>query len=53
MHITFRDATNTIVDEASGGGSTEATTRQVHAIRMRVGNPGFPEALPVSGTPTT
>jgi hypothetical protein len=53
VHITFRDASNTIVNEASGGGSAEAATRQVHAVRMRVGNPGFPEAPPVAGTPTT
>ena len=53
VHITFRDATNTIVNEAGGGGSAEAATRQVHAMRMRVGNPGFPEATAVAGTPTT
>ena len=51
VHITVRDAANTIVNEASGG-SVEAATRQVHAIRMQVGNPGFPEAPPVAGTPT-
>src|SRR5918993_2758781 len=39
VHITFRDATNTIVNEADGGGA-EAATRQVHALRMQVGNPG-------------
>jgi hypothetical protein len=53
VHITFRDATNTIVNEVGGGGIVEAATRQVHAVRMRVGNPGFLEAPPVSGTPTT
>ncbi len=53
VQITFRDATNTIVNEASGGGAAEAATRQVHAMRMRVGNPGFMAAPPVSGTPTT
>jgi hypothetical protein len=52
VHITFRDATNTIVNEADGGGA-EAATRQVHAIRMQAGNPGFLEATPVTGTPTT
>jgi hypothetical protein len=52
VHITFRDAANTIVNEAAGGGA-EAATRQVHAIRMQVGNPGFLEATPVTGTPTT
>ena len=52
VHITFRDATNTIVDEASAGGSAEAATRQVHAMRMRVGNPGFPEGTPMAGTTT-
>jgi hypothetical protein len=53
VQITFRDATNTIVNEASDGGAPEAATRQVHAMRMRVGNPGFAAAPPVSGTPTT
>ena len=53
VHITFRDAANTIVNEATDGGSAEAATRQVHAIRMQVGNPGFLEAPPVAGTPTT
>ena len=43
VHITFRDAANTIVNEANGGGGAEAATRQVHAIRMQVGNPGFLE----------
>ena len=52
VHITFRDAANTIVNEASRDGA-EAATRQVHAIRMQVGNAGFLEAPPVSGTPTT
>jgi hypothetical protein len=52
VHITFRDATNTIVNEV-GGDSAEAATRQVHAIRMQVGNPGFPEGIPMAGTPTT
>jgi hypothetical protein len=51
VHITVRDAANTIVNEASGGGA-EAATRQVHAMRMRIGNPGFLEATPVSATPT-
>ncbi len=53
VHITVRDAANTIVQEAGGGGGAEAATRQVHALRMLVGNPGFLEAPPVSGTPTT
>jgi len=52
VHITFRDAANTIVNEASGGGA-EAATRQVYAVRMQAGNPGFPEGTPVTGTPTT
>lgn len=51
VHITVRDGANTIVNGASGGGA-EAATRQVHAVRMRIGNPGFLEATPVSGTPT-
>lgn len=52
VRITVRDAANTIVNDASGGGA-EAATRQVHARRMQVGNPDFPEAPPVAGTPTT
>ena len=28
-------------------------TPPVHAIRMRVGNPGFPESTPTAGTPTS
>lgn len=51
VRITVRDAANTIVNDASGGGA-EAARRQVHARRMQVGNPGFPEAPPVAGTPT-
>ena len=51
VHITFRDAANTIVNEASGSGA-DAATRQVHAIRMQVGHPGFPDGTPVAGTPT-
>jgi hypothetical protein len=51
VRITVRDAANTIVNEASAG--AEAATPQVHAFRMQVGNPGFPEATPVAGTPTT
>jgi hypothetical protein len=53
MHITFRDADNTIVNEANGGSGAEVATRQVHVIRMRAGNLGFLEATPVTGTPTT
>jgi hypothetical protein len=52
VRITFRDAANTIVNETAGGG-VEAATRQVHGIRMQAGNPGFLEATPVTGTPTT
>jgi len=52
VHITFRDAANTIVSEAIGGGA-EAATRQVHAYRMQAGNPGFPEVTAAAGTPTT
>ncbi len=36
VRVTFRDATNTIVDEASGA-RAEAATLQVHARRMRAG----------------
>jgi hypothetical protein len=52
VHFTFRDATNTIVQEAGGGGGAEAATPQVHALRMQVGNPGFPEGVPAASTPT-
>ncbi len=52
VQITVRDAANTIINEAGGGGA-EAATRQVHAIRMQVGNPGFPEGTSMAGTPTT
>ena len=52
VHFTFRDATNTIVQEAGGGGGAEAATPQVHARRMQVGNPGFPEGMPAASTPT-
>ena len=51
VHITVRDAANTIINESSG--SADAASRQVHAIRMQVGNPGFPEGTPMAGTPTT
>jgi hypothetical protein len=51
VHITFRDATNAIVTEASEA-RAEAATLQVHARRMQVGNPGFLEETPVTGTPT-
>ena len=52
VHITFRDADNTIVNGADGD-AAEVATRQVHAFRMQAGNPGFPDATPVAGTPTT
>ncbi len=52
VQITFRDATNTIVKESGGEDIAEVATLQVHATRMQVGNPGFPEAAPVAGTPT-
>ncbi len=51
VHITVRDAANTIVSEARGDGA-EAASRQVYAIRMQVGNPGFPEGTTRTGTPT-
>ena len=51
VRITVRDAANTIVHETSGSGA-DAATRQVHAIRMQVGNPGFPEGILIAGTPT-
>jgi hypothetical protein len=52
VHFTFRDATNTIVQEAGGGGGAEPATPRVHALRMQVGNPGFPEGMPAASTPT-
>lgn len=51
VHFTFRDANNTIVQEAGGGDGAEAATPQVHALRMKVGNPGFPEDEPVARRP--
>jgi hypothetical protein len=51
VHVTLRDASNAIVMQAGGPGE-EPVTSPVHAFRMRVGNPGFPEGTPVAGTPT-
>src|SRR5215213_1339129 len=51
VHITFRDAANIIVNEAAGG--AEVASRQVEGHRIQAGNPGFPEATPAAGTPTT
>jgi hypothetical protein len=52
VHFTIRDASNAIVMEAGGGNGAEPATPPVHAIRMQVGNPGFPEGTPAAGTPT-
>ncbi len=52
VRFTFRDANNTIVQEVGGGGDAQAATPQVHARRMQVGDPGFPEAMPAASTPT-
>ena len=49
VHVTIRDATNTITLEVGGEG--EAVTPPVHAQRMHVGNPGFP--APTAATPTS
>ena len=59
VHFTIRDASNAIVMEAGGGNGAEPATPPVHAIRMRVGHPGFPTtmaprvAAPPPGTPGT
>ena len=52
VHVTVRDASNAIVMEAGGGNGAEPITAPVHAFRMKVGDPGFPEATPTAGTPT-
>ena len=52
VHFTIRDASNAIVMEVGGGNGAEPATPPVHAIRMQVGNPGFPEGTPAAGTPT-
>lgn len=49
VHITIRDAYNAITLEAGGEGA-DPITPPVHAQRMHVGNPGFPEAG--AATPT-
>ncbi len=57
VRFTVRDAANAVVMEAGGG--TGPATPPVHALRMRVGNPGFPTtmaprvAAPPTGTPGT
>jgi hypothetical protein len=52
VHFTFRDATNTIVQEVGGESGAQAATPPVHAMRMQVGNPGFPDGTAITGTPT-
>jgi hypothetical protein len=49
--MTVRDANNVIVMQAGGEGE-EPMTPPVHARRIRVGDPGFPEGTSVAGTPT-
>ena len=51
VHVTVRDAHNAIIMEAGGGNGAEPITAPVHAFRMQVGNPGFPEGTPAAGTP--
>jgi len=53
VHFTIRDASNAVTMEAGGGNGAEPATPPVHAIRMQVGNPGFPEGPPMAGTPTS
>ena len=48
VKITNRDADGVIVEEISPAGAPP-----VVAYRMTVGSPGFPEATPEAGTPTT
>ncbi len=52
VHVTVRDASNAIVMEAGGGNGADPIMTPVHATRMHVGNPGFPEGTPLAGTPT-
>jgi hypothetical protein len=52
VHFTFRDATNTIVQEVGGESGAQAATPPVHAMRIQVGNPGFPDGTAITGTPT-
>lgn len=51
VHVTIRDAYNVITLEAGGEGA-DPITPPVHAQRMHVGNPGFPEGTATAGTPT-
>jgi len=53
VHVTVRDAHNAIIMEAGGSEGEAPITPPVHAFRMQVGNPGFPEGTPMVGTPTT
>jgi hypothetical protein len=50
--VTVRDANNVITMQAGGGQGAAPITPPVHARRMQIANPGFPEATPVAGTPT-
>ncbi len=50
--MTIRDANNVVVMQAGGGGGEEPMTPPVHARRIRVGDPGFPEGTPGTATPT-
>ena len=52
VHFTIRDASNAVVMEVGGGNGAEPATPPVHAIRMQVGNPGFPEETSAAGTPS-
>ena len=51
--MTIRDANNVVVMQAGGGGGEEPMTPPVHARRIRVGDPGFPEGTPAAGTPAS
>jgi hypothetical protein len=46
--VTIRDAAGTILQETPGAGAPAVT-----GVRMGVGAPGFPEATPTAGTPTS
>jgi hypothetical protein len=50
--VTIRDADDRITFEAGGGEGEEPMTPPVHARRIQIGDPGFPEGTPAAGTPT-
>lgn len=50
--VTIRDANNVITVQAGGGQGEEPITPPVHARRIQVGNPGFPDVA-AAATPAT